>query len=90
MGLISFLFVTFERYLIIPNGFYQLATVFHPKQEASQTDVPGASAHVLPGRVLWDEGICIHGQVYCLIYKPPLLGPFEAKAFEWRLFGVGN
>lgn len=54
----------------------------YPKWEASQTDVPGATAHMLPGRVLWDEGICIHGQVYCLIHKPRLLRPFEARALE--------
>lgn len=60
-----------------------------PKLRASQIHVPGATTHLLPGK-LWDEGVCIHGQVCCLIHKSWLLGPFEARTFECCLFGAGS
>lgn len=49
-----------------------------PKQEASQTDIPGAINHTVPGR-------CCVMSTAVLITKPMvqytnvLLGPFEAK-----------
>lgn len=56
----------------------------HPRQESSQTDVPGATTHIYWAGVVhsWPSLLVIH--------KPWLLGFFRARSFGWCVFGVGS
>lgn len=53
----------------------------YPMQEASQTDVPGAITHSLPGSrsVLGYELLCVSDQAHGPVHKFLFLRPFEVK-----------
>lgn len=72
--------VTFRKCLIIPNGFYQPATSLTQSGKLAKLTFQVPPPTCYQGGCY--EGICIRGQVCCLIYKPQLLGPFEARTLE--------
>lgn len=60
----------------------------YPEGEAGQTDDPGVTAHMWPGRAVTRGNL--HLRPSLLIHKPRLLGPLEARALKWHFFGADS